>query len=119
MKKLIAASLITIAASFGLAGTAQAGTPEENTIAMNDFTATVEVATVTGGLIGTGIGFLVGCVAGGAVTAPTVVFMPLGCLATGATVAMAGGVIGTLIAGGPTVIIKGVEMAGVLLKPAS
>lgn len=118
MKKIIAAGLISIAATLGIAGTAQAGTAEQNNAAMSEFSSTVGVATTTGGLIGTGVGFILGCAVGGLVTVPTVVFIPVGCLTGGATFAAAGGVLGTLIVGGPTAVIKGVQMAQVLLTPA-
>lgn len=119
MKKFIAASLIAAAASLGLSGTAQAGTPAQNNAAMQEFTSTVGVATTTGGLIGTGVGAVLGCIIGGVVTAPTVVFVPVGCLTVGATFAAGGGVIGTLVVGGPTAVIKGVQMVQVLLTPAA
>jgi hypothetical protein len=119
MKKFIAASLITIAATLGISGSAQAGTPEQNNAAMQEFSSTVGVATTTGGLVGTGVGFITGCILGGLVTSPTVVFVPIGCLTGGATFAAAGGVIGTLVVGGPTAVIKGVQMVQVLLTPAS
>jgi len=118
MKKFIAASLIAAAASLGLAGTAQAGTPEQNNAAMSEFSSTVGVATTTGGLVGTGVGFVVGCAVFGLVTSPTVVLVPVACLTGGAALAAAGGVIGTLIVGGPTAVVKGVQMVQVLLTPA-
>lgn len=107
-------------------GVANAETPQvtpvasqqANNAAMESFTAKVGVATATGGLVGTGVGFIIGCVIGGGLTAPTVVFVPLGCLTGGVTGASIGGVVGTLIVGGPTAVIAGVEMVQVLFAPA-
>lgn len=118
VKKIIAASLVAIAATLGVASTAQAGTPEQNNAALQEFSSTVGVATTTGALVGTGIGFILGCVTGGVVTSPTVVLVPVGCLTGGATFASVGGVLGTLIVGGPTAVIKGVQLVAVLLQPA-
>lgn len=90
----------------------------ENNAAMSAFSAKVGVATTTGALIGTGVGAVIGCAIGGGLTAPTVVFVPAGCLAGLVTGAGVGGVVGTLIVGGPTALIAGVEMVQVLLTPA-
>lgn len=91
----------------------------ENTRAMEAFSAKVGVGTTVGALTGTGIGFIIGCAIGGGLTAPTVVFIPLGCLTGGVTGASIGGVVGTLVVGGPTAVIAGVEMVSVLLTPAA
>lgn len=120
MKKIIAAAAISAAALAGpLAGTASAGTPEQNNAAMADFSSTVGVATTTGGLIGTGVGAVVGCLIGSGITGITVVLIPVGCLAGGAFLAGIGGVTGTLLVGGPTAVIKGVQMVSVLITPAA
>lgn len=93
--------------------------PEENNLAMETWSNRVGVATTAGALTGTGVGFAIGCVIGGVVTSPTVVFVPLGCLTAGVTGAAIGGVVGTLVAGGPTAVIAGAEMVQVLLAPAA
>lgn len=118
MKKIIAGSLLAVVLGVGIAGTAHAGTPEQNTQAMQQFSATVGVATTTGALIGTGVGFVMGCVVGGIITGPTLIFVPAGCIAGGITGAGLGGVAGTLLVGGPTAIIEGVQMVEVLATPA-
>lgn len=119
MKKIIATTAISAAALAGpLVGTAHADTVEENNAAMRDFTTSVGVATTVGGLAGTGVGALIGCAIGGGLTAPTVVFIPLGCLTGGVTGAGIGGVVGTLVVGGPTAVIKGVQVVSVLVTPA-
>lgn len=91
---------------------------QANNEAMSTFTSTVGVATTTGGLLGTAFGAAVGCIIGGGLTAPTVVFIPAGCLAGGVTGAGIGGVVGTLVVGGPTAVIAGVQMVQVILAPA-
>jgi hypothetical protein len=106
---------------------APAGTPAaqaiasqaDDTDAMSAWSAKVGVATAAGSLIGAGTGFVIGCAIGGVVTAPTLVFVPLGCLTGGVTGAGIGGVVGTLIVGGPTAVIAGIEMVQVLLTPAA
>lgn len=106
---------------------APAGTPAaqaiasqaDNDAAMSSWSAKVGVATTAGSLIGAGTGFVLGCAIGGVVTAPTLVFIPLGCLTGGVTGAGIGGVVGTLVVGGPTAVIAGVEMVQVLLTPAA
>jgi len=121
MKKYIATAALGAALTAGpmAAGTASAGTPDQNNTAMSQFSSTVGVATTTGALIGTGVGAAIGCAIGGGLTAPTVVFVPAGCLAGLVTGAGVGGVVGTLIVGGPTAVIAGVQMVSVLLTPAA
>lgn len=126
---MIRKTLTTIALAVGmLAGPGAAlahaetvapiASPDANNQAMQAFSAKVGVATTVGGLIGTGVGFAVGCAVGGLVTSPTVVFVPVGCLTAGVTGAALGGVVGTLVVGGPTAVIAGVEMVQVLITPA-
>lgn len=121
MRKTIAAALIAGSMALGagiFATPASADTPANNTIALNEFTATVGAGTTIGGLVGTGTGFLIGCVASGVVTSPTIVLVPLACLTGGAALAAAGGVVGTVLVGGPTALVAGEKMVRVLLTPA-
>lgn len=121
MRKTLSAALIAGSIALGataFAAPASADTPAKNTEAINEFTATVGAGTTIGGLIGTGVGFAAGCVIGGVVTSPTIVFVPLGCLTGGAGLAAAGGVLGTVIVGGPTAVVAGVKMVQVLVTPA-
>ncbi|MET8797558.1 ammonium transporter [Nocardia sp. NPDC004568] len=80
--------------------------PQENLAAQDNFTSQLGVATAIGGLIGTGLGAVIGLVA----TLPTGVGIPAGVI-TGAAL---GGVIGTLVVGGPTLIIAGVDLVNTL-----
>lgn len=131
MKKFLSTTILTSAIIAGpAAGLALAEAPHDDTVyhpvasqvennnAMEKFSATVGVATTTGALVGTGIGAAVGCAIGGGLTAPTVVFVPAGCLAGLVTGAAVGGVIGTLVVGGPTALVAGGELVAVLLTPA-
>jgi len=83
--------------------------PDENLAAQQNFASQLGIATAVGGLTGT----IIGCIAGGLAGAPTVVFALPGCV-TGAGI---GGVIGTIVAGGPTLVIGGVRLVRTLLAP--
>lgn len=106
------------AAPVGTVAAQEIASQSDNDAAMSSWSAKVGVATTAGSLIGAGTGFVLGCAIGGVVTAPTLVFVPLGCLTGGVTGAGIGGVVGTLAVGGPTAVIAGVEMVQVLLSPA-
>lgn len=81
--------------------------PLENQSAMNAFATQFGLATAIGGFIGTalgaGIGFVVGALALGVGAIPGFV--------TGATV---GAIIGTVIAGGPTLVVAGMDLMNTL-----
>lgn len=133
MKKILATGIMTAAVVTASAtGTAHANVaPKDDTVyhpvasqvennnAMQAFSAKVGVATTVGSLAGTAIGAVIGCAVGGVVTVPTVVFVLPACLAAGVTGAGIGAVVGTLVVGGPTAVVAGVELATVLLTPAS
>ncbi|MEV6274073.1 ammonium transporter [Nocardia sp. NPDC051832] len=82
--------------------------PMENRRAMDQFTTQFAVATTIGGFIGTAIGAAIGLIGflGGAFGIATIV--------TGAAI---GGLVGTLIAGGPTLIVAGIELVQTLNAP--
>ncbi|MFD3507445.1 ammonium transporter [Nocardia sp. NPDC058666] len=77
--------------------------PQENYAAQTNFNSTFGMATAVGGFVGMAIGAVIGLVVGAA--AGGVGALPG--LVTGASV---GGVIGTLVAGGPTLIIAGIDL---------
>ncbi|MBB5913042.1 hypothetical protein BJY24_001909 [Nocardia transvalensis] len=81
---------------------------EENQLAMQAFASQFGIATAIGGFIGTAIGVAIGLTAfvGGVIGIPAVV--------TGAAL---GGIIGTLVAGGPTLIIAGMDLIATLAAP--
>ncbi|QIS08533.1 hypothetical protein [Nocardia arthritidis] len=74
--------------------------PAEDQLAMNEFSSKLGVATQVGGLVGSIIGFAIGCVA----------TLPLGCILGGAAAVPVGGVIGTIVAGGPALVAAGMDL---------
>ncbi|WP_342803757.1 ammonium transporter [Nocardia brasiliensis] len=82
--------------------------PYENQRAQDAFLSQFGIATAVGGFIGTAIGALVGLT--GILGGPTVIASVL----AGAAV---GGIIGTIIAGGPTLIIAGIDLISTLTAP--
>ena len=83
---------------------------EENQKAQSAFLTQLGIATSVGGLVGTIIGAVVGCVFG----------LPLfgvGCIPGIAAGAGLGGVIGTIVAGGPTLVVAGIDLIQTLQAP--
>lgn len=84
--------------------------PVENQRAQNEFASNFGIATAVGGFIGTAIGAVVGCVLG----------LPLfgvGCLAGLPIGAGIGGILGTMVVGGPTLVAAGLELLNALQAP--
>lgn len=95
-----------LAAPIGIEPTAleqNVASPDENLKAQNNFASQLGLATAVGGLAGT----IVGAVVGGLLV-PGIGLVPG---------AGAGGVIGTVIVGGPTLVIAGVDFVNTLLAP--
>ncbi|MFI6171193.1 ammonium transporter [Nocardia sp. NPDC051052] len=82
--------------------------PFENQRAQDSFLSQFGIATAIGGFIGTIIGALVGLT--GILGGPTVIASVL----AGAAV---GGIIGTIVAGGPTLIVAGIDLISTLTAP--
>lgn len=82
--------------------------PMENRRAQDAFLSHFGVATAIGGFIGTAIGALVGLA--GILGGPTVIAS----VTAGAAI---GGIIGTIVAGGPTLIVAGIELINTLNAP--
>ncbi|MGW0182586.1 ammonium transporter [Nocardia sp. NPDC003345] len=80
--------------------------PQENLSAQNNFASQFGLATAIGGFVGTAIGALIGL----AVTLPTGVGIPAGII-SGATL---GGIIGTIVVGGPALVISAVDLVNTL-----
>lgn len=79
--------------------------PQENLSAQNNFASQFGLATAIGGFVGTAIGALVGLT--GIVGGPTVIASVI----AGATI---GGIIGTIVVGGPALIISAVDLVNTL-----
>ncbi|WP_067671339.1 hypothetical protein [Nocardia miyunensis] len=85
--------------------------PQEDNAAMTDFATKFGLATGIGSFVGMAIGAVVGCIFG----------LPLfgvGCLAGIPVGATLGGVIGTIAAGGPTLVAAGMDLINTMQKPA-
>ena len=82
--------------------------PQENYAAQANFASQFGIATAIGGFIGTALGAAVGLIAvlGGPTVIPGVI--------AGATI---GGIVGTLTAGGPTLVIAGIDLINTLTAP--
>ncbi|WP_206492007.1 ammonium transporter [Rhodococcus sp. KRD162] len=85
-------------------GATTVASPEENLRAQQNFSSQLGIATAIGGLTGTAIGAVVGCVA----------TLAAGCLAGLVTGAGVGGIIGTITAGGPTLVVAGIDLINTL-----
>ncbi|WP_019931361.1 ammonium transporter [Nocardia sp. BMG111209] len=81
----------------------------ENERALDAFNTQLSVATGIGTLLGTALGAVAGLI--GIVGGVTVVASVI----TGATL---GGIIGTLVVGGPALMIAGIDLAGTFIAPA-
>ncbi|MEV0356952.1 ammonium transporter [Nocardia sp. NPDC050697] len=79
--------------------------PIENLRAQDAFLTQFGLATAIGGFIGTAIGALIGLIAGPGGIAT----VPLG--------AAIGGIIGTIVAGGPALVMAGIELINTLNAP--
>ncbi|OZD01834.1 hypothetical protein CH275_18755 [Rhodococcus sp. 06-235-1A] len=85
-------------------GATTVASPEENLAAQQNFSSQLGIATAIGGLTGTAIGAAIGCV----------VTLTAGCLPGLVTGAGVGGVIGTITAGGPTLVVAGIDLINTL-----
>ncbi|MEV2218948.1 ammonium transporter [Nocardia vinacea] len=83
--------------------------PRENLRAQDNFLSQFGIATAIGGFLGTVIGALVGLT--GIIGGPTVIASVI----AGAGI---GGIIGTLVVGGPALIIAGIDLLSTLSAPA-
>ncbi|NMN99114.1 ammonium transporter [Antrihabitans stalactiti] len=88
----------------------------EDNRARAEFATQLGIATAIGGLIGTGIGAVAGGILGaaGILGGPAVLLTVLTGIASGAAV---GGIAGTIVAGGPTLIAAGIDLVSTLIAP--
>ncbi|OZD71043.1 hypothetical protein CH272_21100 [Rhodococcus sp. 05-340-1] len=86
-------------------GATTVASPEENLKAQQNFSSQLGIATAIGGLTGTIVGAGIGLL--GIIGGPTVIAS----VVTGAGI---GGVVGTIIAGGPTLVVAGIDLINTL-----
>lgn len=85
--------------------------PKENLTARQNFSSQLGIATAVGGLTGMLVGATVGTIAG------CIFGLGIGCLPGLATGASVGSVVGTIVAGGPTLVIAGLELNKAIAAP--
>ncbi|MBJ8348679.1 ammonium transporter [Antrihabitans sp. YC2-6] len=88
--------------------------PLENQRAQDSFLTELALATTVGGLVGTALGVVAGAIGGCLLGLP---FFGVGCIPAAIVGATIGGILGTVIAGGPTVIAAGQELINTLNAP--
>ncbi|MFC8178201.1 ammonium transporter [Rhodococcus sp. NPDC057297] len=89
-------------------GATPVASPDENLKAQQTFASQLGLATAIGGFTGTAIGFGIGAI--GFLAGP----VGLGTVPTFATI---GGIIGTIVAGGPTLVVAGIDLINTLNAP--
>ncbi|MCX4093236.1 hypothetical protein [Nocardia sp. alder85J] len=90
--------------------------PRENQLAEQAFATQFGLATAVGGFLGTAAGVVVGAIAGCALGLS---FFGVGCIPAAITGAGIGGIIGTLVVGGPALIAAGMDLINTLQAPAN
>ncbi|MDQ0281494.1 ammonium transporter [Rhodococcoides fascians] len=98
-------------------GATTVASPEENLKAQQNFSSQLSIASAIGSLTGTTVGAGAGCLIGGTPLALTGVGIPasvLTCLGGALIGAPAGALVGTIIAGGPTLVIAGIDLVNTL-----
>ncbi|WP_196814706.1 hypothetical protein [Nocardia sp. BMG111209] len=83
----------------------------ENQLAEQSFATQFGLATAVGGFLGTAAGVVIGAIAGCALGLP---LFGVGCIPAAITGAGIGGIIGTLIVGGPALIAAGMDLINTL-----
>ncbi|MEV5832600.1 hypothetical protein [Nocardia sp. NPDC052112] len=89
--------------------------PVENQAAMAEFSTRLGLAATLGTLVGTAIGLVVGGVTGCIMGLP---LLAVGCIPAAIAGAGIGGILGTLAAGGPVLMLSAVELIDTLNAPA-
>ncbi|MDJ0395287.1 ammonium transporter [Rhodococcus sp. G-MC3] len=89
-------------------GATPVASPAENMMAQDNFVSQLGLATAIGSLSGTIVGATIGCI----------VTLPAACIGGLVTGAGVGGVVGTILAGGPTLVVAGIDLLNTLNAPA-
>ncbi|MCJ0980072.1 ammonium transporter [Rhodococcus sp. ARC_M12] len=87
-------------------GATTVASPEENLKAQQNFSSQLGIATAVGGFTGTAIGFGIGAIGFLAGGLPGLATVPL--------FATIGGIVGTIAAGGPTLVVAGIDLLNTL-----
>ncbi|MBY4127478.1 ammonium transporter [Rhodococcus fascians] len=98
-------------------GATTVASPAENYAAQENFQSQLALATAVGSLSGTIVGAGVGCLIGGTPPALTGIGIPLGvltCIGGAAIGAPIGALAGTITAGGPTLVVAGIDLINTL-----
>ncbi|MFI8565675.1 ammonium transporter [Rhodococcus sp. NPDC078407] len=98
-------------------GATTVASPQENMAAQDNFQSQLALATAVGSFTGSLVGAGVGCVIGGTPPALTVVGIPaavLTCIGGALIGAPIGALAGTLTAGGPTLVVAGIDLINTL-----
>ncbi|MFI7671759.1 hypothetical protein [Nocardia sp. NPDC049526] len=93
---------------------APVASPVENQAAMAEFSTRLGLAATLGTFVGTVIGLVVGGVTGCIVGLP---LLAVGCIPAAIAGAGIGGILGTIVAGGPVLVLSAVELIDTLNAP--
>ncbi|WP_068275594.1 hypothetical protein [Aldersonia kunmingensis] len=88
--------------------------PVEDQRALNMFTSYFAVGTAVGSFIGTAVGVVAGAIIGCLLGAP---FFGLGCIPAATVGASLGGILGTIVVGGPVLVASAVDLITTLTAP--
>ncbi|MEV6426334.1 hypothetical protein [Nocardia sp. NPDC051463] len=86
----------------------------ENQAAMSEFSTRLRLATTIGTFVGTAIGLVVGGITGCIMGLP---LLGVGCIPAAIAGAGIGGILGTIAAGGPVLVLSAVELIDTLNAP--
>lgn len=95
-------------------GATQVASTEENLIAQQTFASQLGIATAIGGFTGTIVGAGIGCIIGGTPVALAIPLAVATCLGGAVVGAGIGSIVGTISAGGPTLVVAGIDLINTL-----
>ncbi len=98
-------------------GATPVASPEENLKAQEMFGSQLALASAIGGMTGTIVGAGLGCIIGGAPVALAVPLAVATCLGGALVGAGIGSLAGTITAGGPTLVVAGIDLVNTLTAP--
>lgn len=95
-------------------GATQVASTEENLVAQQTFGSQLALASAIGGFTGTVVGAGLGCIIGGTPVALAIPVAIATCLGGAVIGAGIGSVVGTIAAGGPTLVVAGIDLINTL-----